>query len=335
MSPTLRGALLSLAAFGFYATHDVVVKLLGEDYTAFQIIFFSGLMGFPLVTIMMMGDRRDGTLIPTHPWWTALRTVAAVVTGVMGFFAFSRLPLAQCYAIFFAMPLLITLMAIPMLGEKVGLRRGIAVIVGLVGVIIVLRPGGGDAFGIGHLAALGAAITGALTSVIVRKIGQAERSVVLMLYPMVLSFIAMGMIMPFVYVPMPVEHLALTAVMAFLGMLGALFVIAAYRTAPAVIVAPMQYSQIIWAALYGWLFFDESIDLYTGVGTGVIIASGIYIVLREGTPSVSQNRPVLESQSRLDLGTSPRISQCASGSTGGRTGRECPLRPLANRGGCG
>jgi S-adenosylmethionine uptake transporter len=309
MNTTLRGALLSLAAFGFYATHDVVVKLLGADYTAFQIMFFSGLMGFPLVTIMMMGDRRDGTLIPRHPWWTALRTVAAVVTGVMGFFAFSKLPLAQCYAIFFAMPLLITLMAIPMLGEKVGLRRGIAVIIGLIGVIIVLRPGGGDGFGIGHLAALGAAITGALTSVIVRKIGQEERSVVLMLYPMVLTFLAMGMIMPFVYIPMPVEHLALTAVMAFLGMLGALAVIAAYRTAPAVIVAPMQYSQIIWAAFYGWLFFDESIDLFTAVGTGVIIASGIYIVLREGTPSVSQNRPVLESQSRLDLGTSPRISQ--------------------------
>ena len=308
MHTNLRGALLSLAAFGFYATHDVVVKLLGEDYTSFQIIFFSGLMGFPLVTLMMMGDRRDGTLIPRHPWWTALRTVSAVVTGVMGFFAFSKLPLAQCYAIFFAMPLLITLMAIPILGEKVGLRRGIAVIVGLVGVIIVLRPGGGEGFGIGHLAALGAAATGALTSVIVRKIGAEERSVVLMLYPMVLSFFAMGVFMPLVYVPMPVEHLALTAIMAFLGMLGALAIIAAYRTAPAVIVAPMQYSQIVWAALYGWLFFDESVDLFTWIGTGVIVASGIYIVLREQTPLVSQNRPVLESRSRLDIGTMPRIS---------------------------
>ena len=308
MNSTLRGALLSLTAFGFYATHDVVVKLLGAHYTSFQIIFFSGLMGFPLVTLMLMGDRRDGTLIPRHPWWTALRTVAASVTGVMGFFAFSVLPLAQCYAIFFAMPMLITLMAIPLLGEKVGLRRGIAVIVGLVGVLIVLRPGGGEGLGIGHLAALGAAITGALTSVIVRKIGSEERSAVLMLYPMVLSFFAMGAIMPFVYVPMPVSDLALTAVMAFLGMMGALGIIAAYRTAPAVIVAPMQYSQIIWAALYGWLFFGEAIDLFTGLGTGVIIASGIYIVLREQTPLVSQNRPVLESRSRLDIGTTPRIS---------------------------
>ncbi len=308
MHSNLRGALLSLAAFGAYATHDVVVKLLGETFTSFQIMFFSGLMGFPLVTMMLMGDRRDGTLIPAHPWWSALRSVAAVATGVMGFFAFSQLPLATCYAIFFAMPLLITLMAIPMLGEKVGIRRGVAVMVGLVGVLIVLRPGGGDGFSIGHLAAIGAAVTGALTSVIVRKIGQQERSVVLMLYPMVLTFFAMGAMMPFVYVPMSVVDLGMTAVMAFLGMLGALGIIAAYRTAPAVIVAPMQYSQIIWAALYGWLFFDESVDFYTAVGSAVIIASGIYIVLREGTPSVSQNRPVLENRSRMDTATQPRIS---------------------------
>lgn len=308
MVDNLRGAVLSLAAFGAYATHDVVVKLLGETFSSFQIMFFSGRMGFPLVTMMLMGDRRDGTLIPAHPWWSGLRSVAAVSTGVMGFFAFSQLPLATCYAIFFAMPLLITLLAIPMLGEKVGIRRGVAVVVGLLGVLIVLRPGGGEGFSIGHLAALGAAVTGAMTSVIVRKIGQAERSVVLMLYPMVLTFFAMGAMMPFVYVEMTVTDLGLTAVMAFLGMLGALGIIAAYRSAPAVIVAPMQYSQIIWAALYGWLFFDESVDFYTGVGSAVIIASGIYIVLREGTPLVSQNRPVLENRSRMDIGTQPRIS---------------------------
>jgi len=308
MSDNLKGAALSLAAFGAYATHDVVVKYLGGTFTSFQIMFFSGLMGFPLVTMLLMGDRKDGTLIPRHPWWSILRSVAAVATGVMGFFAFSQLPLAICYAIFFAMPLLITLLAIPMLGERVGLRRGVAVVVGLLGVLIVLRPGGGEGFSLGHLAAIGAAVTGALTSVIVRKIGGAERSVVLMLYPMVLTFFAMGAVMPFVYVPMSVTDLGLTAVMAFLGMLGALGTIAAYRLAPAVIVAPMQYSQIIWAALYGWLFFNETVDLYTAIGSAVIISSGIYIVLREGTPSVSQNRPVLESRSRMELGTQPRIS---------------------------
>lgn len=307
MHSNLRGALLSLAAFGVYATHDVVVKFLGDTYSPFQTIFFSGLLSFPLVTMLLMSDRTDGTLIPRHPWWSALRSISAVATGVMGFFAFSQLPMAQCYAIFFAMPLLITLMAIPMLGEKVGIRRGLAVVVGLLGVMVVLRPGSAP-LGLGHLAALGAAFTGALTSVIVRKIGPEERSVVLMLYPMVLSFIAMGLTMPFVYVPMPVEHLGLAGVIALLGMIGALLSIAAYRTAPAVIVAPMQYSQIMWAALYGWLFFGEQVDSWTWAGTAVIVASGIYIVLREGTPSVSRNRPVLENRSRLDIGTMPRIS---------------------------
>ncbi len=298
---------MSLGAFGLYATHDVVVKFLGTSYSPFQILFFSGLFGFPLISILLMSDRTDGNLIPKHPWWTALRTVSAVMTGIAIFFAFTLLPLAQSYAIFFAMPIFITLLAIPILGEKIGLRRGIAIICGLIGVIIVLRPGGVD-LGLGHLAALSAAVTGAMTSVLVRKIGHAERSAVLMLYPMVANFLVMAVMLPFVYLPMPIEHIGLLALMAVLGIGGGVIIIAAYRSAPAIIVAPMQYSQIVWALLYGWLFFGERLDFHTGLGSVVIIGSGIYIVLREDTPKVSENRPVLETRSRMDMGNIPRIS---------------------------
>lgn len=304
MSPALRGALISLAAFGLYATHDVVVKVLGNHYSSFQILFFSGLLSFPVVSILLMSDRTDGNLVPRHPWWSLARSLTGVATGAMGFYAFSVLPMAQCYAMLFAMPLIITLLSIPMLGEKVGLHRGIAVVVGLLGVLIVLRPGAVP-LSMGHLAGLGAAVCGALSSVIVRKIGKNERSVVLMMYPMLASVLLMGLLMPFVYRPMPVEHLGLAGVVALLGLCGAFLTILAYRTAPAVIVAPMQYSQILWAALYGWLIFDEKIDEWTGIGSAVIIASGIYIVLREG--KVSKNRPVLENRSRLDVGTLPRV----------------------------
>lgn len=306
-STNLKGAALALAAFGIYATHDVVVKFLGNDYSAVQIIFFSGLLSFPLVTVMLMGDKRDGNLVPRRPWWSLARAVSTVMTGVAGFYAFSQLPLAQAYAIFFAMPLLITLLAIPLLGERVGMRRGIAVLVGLVGVLIVLRPGAGE-LGLGHLAALSAAVTGALTSVIVRKIGGEERSAVLMLYPMLGNVLAMGAALPFVYVPMPVVHLGMMGIIALFGFIAGLLIIAAYRMAPAVIVAPMQYSQILWAAFYGALLFDERIDWATGIGSAVIIASGIYIVLREGTPQVSDNRPVLETKSRPETGAMPRVS---------------------------
>ena len=306
MSSALRGALLSLAAFGLYATHDVVVKTLGLHYTSFQIIFFSALLSFPVVSVLLLSDKTDGNLVPRHPWWSLARSVTGVATGAMGFYAFSVLPMAQCYAMLFAMPLVITILSIPMLGERVGLHRGLAVAVGLAGVLIVLRPGSAP-LSWGHLAGLGAAVMGAMSSVIVRKIGKDERSVVLMMYPMLVSVAAMGLAMPFVYRPMPVEHLALTGVVAVLGMCGAFLMILAYRSAPAVIVAPMQYSQILWAAFYGWLLFDEDIDRWTAVGSAVIIASGIYIVLREGTPSVSKNRPVLENRSRLDVGTIPRV----------------------------
>lgn len=303
----LKGAALSLAAFGIYATHDVVVKYLGGSFSAVQIIFFSGLLSFPILSVMLMGDRRDENLVPRHPWWSLLRAGSAVISGVLGFYAFSKLPLAQCYAIFFSMPLLITLMAIPMLGEKVGLRRGVAVIVGLLGVLVVLRPGQAD-LELGHLAALAAAVTAALGSVIVRKIGKDERSAVLMLYPMLGNVLAMGAALPFVYQPMQITDLGLMGIIALFSFLAGLLVIKAYRTAPAIIVAPMQYSQILWAALYGTLLFDETIDRFTAIGSAIIIASGIYIVLREGTPSVSGNRPVLSTRSRPETGAMPRVS---------------------------
>lgn len=303
----LRGALLALLAFAIYATHDVVVKFLGNHYSAIQIIFFSVLLGFPLVTLMLMRDRTDGNLRPVHPWWTALRTVSTVITGVSAFYAFSVLPLAQTYAILFAAPLLITLLSIPILGERVGLRRGVAVAVGLLGVMIVLRPGGA-ALSLGHVAALAAAVFSSLASVIVRKIGKEERAAVLLLYPMVANFFVLGCALPFVYVPMPATHLGMTGIIALFGFIATLLVIQAYRKAEAVIVAPMQYSQMIWAALFGALIFDEMPDQFTIIGGAVIIASGIYIVLREDRAHVSRNTPVLESRSRPETGTMPRVS---------------------------
>lgn len=308
---SLSGLLLALTAFGVYATHDIAVKTLGANYTAFQIVFFSVLMGFPLVTIMLLRDATTANLRPNHPWWSSLRTIATVITGFSAFYAFSVLPLAQTYAILFAAPLLITLLSVPILGESVGWRRGLAVIIGLIGVLVVLRPGTSE-FTLGHIAALTAAGGGALASVIVRKIGREERTAVLILYPMVANFILMGALMPFVYKPMPLIDLGLVAVVALFGLLATLCLIAAYRRADAALVAPMQYSQILWAAAYGWLFFDETADTYTMVGAGIIIASGMIIVLREARGGVSATTPVLRTRSRAETGTSPRVSPMLS-----------------------
>lgn len=303
----MKGAFFALAAFAIFATHDVFIKALGGSYSPVQIIFFSTLMSFPLVTFMLMRDQTEGHLRPVHPWWTAFRTLCAVITAMSAFYAFSVLPLAQTYAILFAAPLLITVLSIPILGEKVGWRRGLAVIVGLCGVIVVLRPGSTD-LSLGHLAGLSAAIFGALASIIVRKIGQDERTVVLMLYPMAANFVIMSALLLLVYKPMPVEHLGGIGLISLLGFIAGLFLIAAYRNSEAAIVAPMQYSQIIWATIFGYVIFDESVDSGTIIGSAIIIASGLYIVFRESAGGSSDNTPVLRTRSRGYTAASFRIS---------------------------
>lgn len=257
--------------------------------------------------ISMMRDSVSGTLIPVHPWWLTLRTVAAVITGVCAYYAFSVLPLAETHAILFASPLIITVLAIPILGETVRIRRWMAVLVGLCGVMVVLRPGATD-LTLGHIAAVVAAVGGSVASIVVRKVAAEERPMVLLLYPMMANFVIMACMLPLVYVPMPIEHLGLMGLVAALAWAASRMMITAYRDGEAAIIAPMQYSQIIWAAIYGFWFFDNTIDLPTGIGAGIIIASGLYIVLRESRSGTSKNTPVLRTRSRGETGTTPRVS---------------------------
>lgn len=302
----LRGAMLALSAFAIYAAHDVIVKLLGAIYSPVQIVFFTVILGFPYVTLMLIRDGQPGTLRPVHPWWTAFRACAVVGAGFMAFYAFSVLPLAQTYAILFAQPLLITLLSIPLLGEKVGLRRSVAVVIGMAGVLVVLRPGTTD-LSLGHAAAMIAALCGALASIIVRKIGRDERSAVLLLYPMLANVLVMGALLPLVYVPMPILHLSGLATVALLSFVATGLVIVAFRDGEAAIVAPMQYSQMLWAILWGALIFRDWPDAWTIVGALIIICSGVYIVLREGRSNASANQPVLHARNRAETGAYPLV----------------------------
>ncbi|UWR22648.1 DMT family transporter [Sulfitobacter sp. S190] len=308
-SSTLQGILLGLGAFAVYATHDAAIKSLGSTYSPFQIVFFVVLFSFPVVTLMLVSNSAAENLRPHSLMWTAIRTATVVIGGFCAFYAFSVLPLAETYAILFASPLLITVLSVPILGEVVRLHRWVAVVIGLLGVIVVLRPGSAE-LGLGHLAALVAAFGSALSGVIMRKIGSTERREVLILYPLLANFGIMLCILPFVYQPMPLADLGTVLLIAVLAVIAMSLIIRAYTLADAAIVAPMQYSQIIWAAVFGYLFFNETSDLMTFVGAGIIIASGAYIVLREaGSGTRSANKPVLSTLNRRpEMGGLPRIS---------------------------
>ena len=291
---------------GVFATHDVIIKTLGAHYPSLQVLFFSSLLSFPLVSLILLQERTPGTLRPQSPGWVAVRTACAMTSGVCGFFAFSVLPLAQVYAILFASPLLITLLSIPILGERVGIHRWIAVALCLCGVLIVLRPGGGQNFEFGHLAALLAAFCSATAAVVTRKIGRGERPLVLLMWPMLGNLMLTGAGLTLAYTPMQLPHLAMAGMIAVLGLTGGFLSILAYRAGEAAIVAPMQYSQIIWATVYGWFIFHEAPDAPTMIGASVIICSGLYIVWRERSRGHDTNRPVITSRLRGDTVTTPK-----------------------------
>ena len=302
-----RGASLALGSMAIFATHDVIIKHLGQTYSPVQIVFFAALLSFPPLSIILLNDKRGGSLRPVHPGWVAARVVFALLAGFFAFYAFSNLPLAQVYPLLFASPLLITVLSIPLLGEKVGPHRWGAVIAGLIGVLIVVRPGQAE-LQLGHLAAIAAAMCGAMASIIVRKVGGEERSVVLLLSPILGNVLVMGAALPFVWVPLQLPDLGFMAVIALFGLSASFLQIMAYRAGEAAIVAPMQYSQILWAVFYGWFIFGEGVDGPTLLGAGVVIVSGMYIVFRETRPNVSENQPVLRTRGRTETVTSPRTS---------------------------
>jgi S-adenosylmethionine uptake transporter len=275
-----KGALLGLAGMGLFACADATIRFLGADYHALQIIFFAGAMSLPWIAALALVGPREQSFRPDQPRLMALRCVVVLFNSMFVTIAFAALPLAQCYAIVFTMPIFIVLMSAFVLGERVDAVRGVAVVAGLIGVIIAVDPGSAE-LQWGHAAALIGAVLGAVNTVLIRKTGGTERTVVMIFYPIALQLSVTALIVPFVYVPMPLGDLGLTAFMAAVAFFGYLLIIAAYRRAPGLVVAPMQYSQIIWGAGLGALLFDEKVSMRTVAGIALIVASGVVILTRQ------------------------------------------------------
>jgi S-adenosylmethionine uptake transporter len=277
LSTPFRGALLSLAAFGAYACSDVSLKGLGQNMTSLQVMFLAALCTLPFVLAQIYATDRRASLRPKLPWLTLARAAITLLGSACVTYTFTHLPIAQCYAVFFTMPLMITVLAWPLLGERIDLPRGALVVVGFVGVLIALQPASTE-FRLAHLTAILGAITGALNSLILRKIGHRESAGVILLYPILAQIIGAGLLMPSLWQPVGLRDVQIGLLIGLLGTTGGLFIIAAYRTAPAIVVAPMQYSQILWASTLGYFFFEERPNLSSIIGIGVIVAAGLMLL---------------------------------------------------------
>jgi len=278
-SSALTGVLLALSGFAVFSAHDALVKVL-SDYSIFQIIFFAMLFGYVPFSLAMVSSERPQSLKPVNLTLVLLRSILTVGGLCFGFLSFSLLPMVETYVLLFCTPLIISILAIVFLGETIALIRWVAIILGLLGVIIVLRPSL-DTIETGHLFGFCAAICGAGAAIISRKIGHMENAATLIIFPLIANILVTGSMLYFVYQPMPLNDLALMFLIGTLGLTGQLLVLLAYRSAPAGLIAPTQYSQVIWAILLGSLFFGESIDGFVILGSAITVASGLLILWRE------------------------------------------------------
>ncbi len=280
-SSSLRGSLLGLASFGAYACCDVSLKALGSDLHSFQVAFLSAFCTIPFVLAQILWtgrhDLRLAHFIPALPGLTLLRGLITLCGSGFVTYAFTHLPLAECYAIFFTMPLLITLLAWPLLGERIDARRGLLILLGFAGVLIALQPGK-TTFQLAHLVAACGAVTGALNSLLLRKIGHREKAGVILLYPILIQAGVGIFLASTVWHPLSLHDWRIGAQIGVLGTLGGVLIIAAYRVAPAIVVAPMQYSQILWASTLGMIFFAEFPKPATVQGISVIVAAGLLML---------------------------------------------------------
>lgn len=295
----LKGVGLGLLGFAIFSLHDAVIKSIA-GIPVFQVAFFAILFSFVPFTLFLAFQSTARTLRPRLPGLIALRCLFNVVGLLSVFYAFGKLPLSEVYSLLFAAPILITLLAIPILGERIRAIRWFAIFLGLVGVLIVLRPGS-DSLTLDHLAAVTAAACVACNSIVTRKIGSREYSLTLLMYPMLTSVVVTGMVTIFVYVPMTGDELLKLCAIGVLSVIGQTLMIYAYRSSEAQFVAPMQYSQMLWALIYGALIFNESVDRTVLLGSAVIVCSGLLFIWRELVASVKQ--PVLRNRNvRLAAG---------------------------------
>lgn len=274
------GMACAVAANFLFATSDAVVKSLAGRYSIFQIVPMQ--VVFAALPILVVLWCRTGCRLPrpVHPRLVVLRGLLAGVGTLTGYHAFSQLPLADVYAIMFAVPILVTLLAIPVLGERVGPYRWTAVVVGFLGVLVMVRPGSA-AFSTGHLAAFASVVTGASVALILRKVARDEDPAVMVL-SVVLGLLAASLpVAAFVAVMPTARDVAVLACSGFLMAAAQLLLLQAYRTATAASVAPMQYSAMLWAIGFGCLMFGDVVQPHVLAGTGVVALSSLFIMHRE------------------------------------------------------
>jgi drug/metabolite transporter (DMT)-like permease len=277
----LRGIAAMLLAVGFFALMDTFLKLFSAHYPALEVSALRGAASIPFVVLSVALTGRLRSLKPVRWRLHLLRGVLAIVMLTTFIYSVRVLPLADAYSVFLAAPLLVTAISVPVLGERVDARRWIAIGIGMLGVLIVLRPAGTGFATLGAVAAFVAAVCYALSAISVRVLTRTDSTAAMVFWFMLMLTIFGGILAAPDWVPLRQEHWPWLVAVGILGALGQHFITEAFRHAPASIVAPFEYTAILWALAIDWVIWRHAPSVVMLAGASIIISCGLFLILLE------------------------------------------------------
>jgi drug/metabolite transporter (DMT)-like permease len=276
----LSGLVYMGVAILLFSAMDAAAKWLTTGYSVAEIALLSRLLSPFLSLGVALHQGGIRTLRTRHPGWHLARATANGFTLVTFFAALIYLPLADTVAITFVSPLIMCALAVPMLKEHVGPRRWIAIVIGFAGVLVITQPSG-VGFGLGAALALAAALGSAFEITFTRRMSATESSQAILFWSSTLMLVAFGSVVPFAWTTPAAADLPAIAVLAISGSCAQFCLVQAFRYGEVSLLAPIEYSALIWATLFGYVFWGDLPTPTVLGGVAIIVASSAYVAHRE------------------------------------------------------
>ncbi len=282
-----------LAAVFVFSCMDAVLKLLVEFYPPMQVSALRGYASLPFLLLPALFTGKLADLKPKRWHLLVVRGLLSLV--IMGGFMYAVqvLSLADAYAIFLSAPLIVTALSVPFLGESVGWRRWAAICVGMAGVLAMLRPTAAGLMTLGALGALVSAIGYAFNAIMLRVLARTEKALAVVFWQFVIMSTLSTLIVVVIWdwVPLQFEHFGWLALLGLTGAIAARLMTEAFRLASPSVIAPFEYTALLWGVAIDWAFWNTLPGASVYFGGGIVIASGLYIIWRERKMMTPQLAP--------------------------------------------
>ncbi|AHY57633.1 DMT family transporter [Stenotrophomonas rhizophila] len=287
-----RAVAWMLMAVACFSLMDAGMKQLASSYPTLQVTFLRGAASLPFVLVWVLATAGPRSLVPKR--WALHLLRGALGMAMIGCFVYAlrSLPLSTAYTIYFVAPLLIAALSVPLLGEHVGPRRWIAIGIGLVGVLVVLRPGVGGFISVPGLMVLLAATAYAVAAITVSMLTRTDTPQSMVVWFLVIMAVGAGLLAIPDWQPLQLGHAALIAGMGLAGAGGQVALTRAFQLGEASLIAPLEYTGLVWVIGWDLLFWGALPDRFTWLGAAIIVASGLYLLHRERVRQVQAPAPL-------------------------------------------